>query len=61
MVYAFAWDLKGRHLALFLDEMMEVMVEYKGYSLSKTEENHGLKINLAKFGCSKPDFSGFSQ
>ena len=38
MVYEFVWDLKGRHLALSCEEMMEVMMGYAGFRLAKREK-----------------------
>ena len=60
MVYEFVWDLKGRHLVLYCGELMEVMVRYIGFRVTKGEKSRLEEANLAKFGCLKLDFSNFS-
>ena len=51
MVYEFVWDLKGRHLVLSCVELMEIMVGYIGFRVTKGEKSRLEQANLAKIGC----------
>ena len=59
MVYELVRDNKGRHLALSCREMMEVMVGYTGFRITKGEKSRLEDTFGQKYGSIKLDFSGF--
>ena len=61
MVYELVRDNKGRHLALSCRGMIEVMVGYTGFKLTKGEKSRLEDTFGQKYGSIKLDFSGCSQ
>ena len=61
MVYEFVWELKGRHLVLSCEEMMEVMMGSTGFRLTKRKKITASGGEFCQILLSEFDFSGFSQ